>query len=342
MDHLFPIIFWSSAVLLLLLLIFFPRRGMLARFKEYRQARQREQLEDILKYLFGGQQSGHTLSAAELAASLQQPVARTVDLLKRMETQQLIENQEGNYRLTHSGEKSALHVVRAHRLWERYLADEALMPLENVHSMAHRREHGMTVAQVNALDAALGHPLQDPHGDPIPNASGNFRPHDQGSPLPQWQEGKIVKIVHLEDEPPLAFAQILAAGLQVGQVMRVMESNATRLVLTDGQDEFTLAPQVAANVFVSERSETAIVDEDVIPLGELADNQKAEIVRLDDQCMGFTRRRFLDLGFTPGTEIFPELQNSFGDPRAYRLRGTLIALRKEQAAQILVRPQLYQ
>jgi len=53
---------------------------------------------------------------------------------------------------------------------------------------------------------------------------------------------------------------------------------------------------------------------------------------------GFTRRRFLDLGLTPGTIIFPELQNFFGDPRAYRVRGTLIALRKDQAAQIWVKP----
>ena len=46
----------------------------------------------------------------------------------------------------------------------------------------------------------------------------------------------------------------------------------------------------------------------------------------------------MDLGLTPGTLIFPELQNFFGDPRAYRVRGTLIALRKDQAAQIWVKP----
>jgi Fe2+ transport system protein FeoA len=53
---------------------------------------------------------------------------------------------------------------------------------------------------------------------------------------------------------------------------------------------------------------------------------------------GFTRRRFLDLGLTPGTTIYPELGNFFNDPRAYRIRGTLIALRKDQAAQIWVKP----
>jgi len=51
-----------------------------------------------------------------------------------------------------------------------------------------------------------------------------------------------------------------------------------------------------------------------------------------------TRRRFLDLGLTPGTEIYPELKNFFGDPSAYRVRGTLIAMCKNQAAQIWVKP----
>jgi DtxR family Mn-dependent transcriptional regulator len=63
----------------------------------------------------------------------------------------------------------------------------------------------------------------------------------------------------------------------------------------------------------------------------------AEIILLDEACQGFTRRRFLDLGLTPGTRISPELDNSFGDPRAYRVRGTLIALRKDQASQIWVK-----
>jgi Fe2+ transport system protein FeoA len=73
-------------------------------------------------------------------------------------------------------------------------------------------------------------------------------------------------------------------------------------------------------------------------LAELKTDQPAEILMLDDAVQGFTRRRFLDLGLTPGTKILPELGNFFGDPRAYRVRGTLIALRKDQAARIWVKP----
>jgi Fe2+ transport system protein FeoA len=76
---------------------------------------------------------------------------------------------------------------------------------------------------------------------------------------------------------------------------------------------------------------------DAIPLSRLPQGQEAEVVEIDPSVQGFTRRRFLDLGLTPGARVVPELSNFFGDPRAYRLRGTLIALRQDQAEKIWVR-----
>jgi DtxR family Mn-dependent transcriptional regulator len=142
----------------------------------------------------------------------------------------------------------------------------------------------------------------------------------------------------LEDEPALAFAQIMAVGLRPGQTVRILEKNQQRVILTDGEQEYNLAPAVAANVYVRELSKEELVQRESIPLNQLPTEMEAEIVNLDDRCQGFTRRRFLDLGLTPGTKIFPELDNSFGDPRAYRVRGTLIALRKDQAEYIWVTP----
>jgi DtxR family transcriptional regulator, Mn-dependent transcriptional regulator len=60
-------------------------------------------------------------------------------------------------------------------------------------------------------------------------------------------------------------------------------------------------------------------------------------VSLDVNCQGFSRRRLMDLGFTPGARLEPALDTFAGDPRAYRVRGTLVALRRDQAAQIIVR-----
>jgi DtxR family Mn-dependent transcriptional regulator len=330
-------IFWYLLAALLLIYIFVPRFGLLALYADWRSTRQREQVEDALKHLLDREQGGRHASPESLAGSLDLRRVKTTALIASMESQGLVESRGSELHLTAEGERWAMHIVRAHRLWERYLADEARMPLEKVHTEAHRREHRFTDAQLDELDAALGHPSRDPHGDPIPTREGKMQT-DETTPLTAWQADRPARIIHLEDEPAIAYEQILAAGLRLGQTIRILESTPQRYILSDGENEYRLAPAVAANVHVAPLPEGAVLPAGTISLDELKHDQHAEIITLDEAVQGFTRRRFLDLGMTPGTEIYPELQNFFGDPRGYRVRGTLIALRKDQAAQIWVRP----
>jgi DtxR family Mn-dependent transcriptional regulator len=145
-------------------------------------------------------------------------------------------------------------------------------------------------------------------------------------------------VVHLEDEPPIVYAQLLAEGLRLGQILRVLDVTPERVLVTDGDMEFRLAPAIAANVFVAPVTPRAELPPGSLALSELADDTPADVVALDESCQGFTRRRLLDLGFTPGARVTSEMRTFAGDPRAYRIRGVLIALRREQAQQILVRP----
>jgi DtxR family Mn-dependent transcriptional regulator len=329
--------FWYIAVAILLIYIFIPRFGLLALYRNWRAAQQREQVEDALKHLLDREQGGRHASPESLAGTLDLPRVKATTLIASMESQGLVESRGSELHLTAEGERWAMHIVRAHRLWERYLADEARMPLEKVHTEAHRREHGQTADQLDRMEAALGHPSHDPHGDPIPTREGKL-PLDEKTPITSWQADRPARIVHLEDEPAIAYEQILATGLRLGQTIRILESSPQRYILSDGESEYRLAPAVAANVHVAALPEGAVMPAGTISLDELKHDQRAEIITLDEAVQGFTRRRFLDLGMTPGTEIYPELGNFFGDPRGYRVRGTLIALRKDQAAQIWVRP----
>jgi DtxR family Mn-dependent transcriptional regulator len=329
------ILFIVTAIALAMLL--WPDKGLVARWKSWRAAVERAQVEDALKVLLDHRWEGLATSPDALVAHLGLSETTVLRLVTGMEAQGLVQTRGSELALTAEGERWALQVVRAHRLWERYLADEARMPLERIHHEAHRMEHGMTPEQVNELDAALGHPMRDPHGDPIPNRSGQVA-SSCSTPLTAWPVGQPARIVHLEDEPPMAYAQILAEGLRLSQTVRILEASPERYTLTDGENEYRLAPAVAANVCVEPLPEAQALPAGTVPLMALKDRAQAEIVALDEACQGFTRRRFLDLGLTPGTPIYPELTNSFGDPRAYRVRGTLIALRKDQAAQIWVKP----
>jgi DtxR family Mn-dependent transcriptional regulator len=330
-------IYYLLASLLLLIMIFLPRVGVLALYKKSLARHKREQVEDALKHLLDREQNGRHASPESLAGTLDLPRASVMGLILDMEMQGLLESRGTELHLTAEGERWALHVVRAHRLWERYLVDEARMPLSRIHDEAQKREHSFTETQLNELDAALGHPKRDPHGDPIPTREGKMDPAE-GMPITAWQVDRPARIVHLEDEPAIAYEQILAAGLRLGQDIRIIEKAQGRYVLSDGESEYRLAPAVASNVHVAPLPESEILKRVAISLAELKTDQQAEILMLDDAVQGFTRRRFLDLGLTPGTKIFPELGNFFGDPRAYRVRGTLIALRKDQAAQIWVKP----
>lgn len=320
-----------------LILILLPRWGVWARWRQWRTAVERERVQDALKLLLDEQWQLHRINLSDLSARLRLSDKAALRLVERMQAQGLIQMSGGDLQLTQEGRQAALQIVRAHRLLERYLATEARMPLDQVHRRAHRLEHTLTAEAVDQLDADLGYPRQDPHGDPIPGPGGEL-PVVEGVPLTSWEIDQPARIVHLEDEPPLAYAQILAEGLHLGQEVRLLERAPQRYVLTDGEVEYRLAPAVAANVFLEPLREPALAAPGLIKLDELEPNRKGEIVALDQACQGFTRRRFLDLGLTPGAEIYPELLNPFGDPRAYRVRNTLIALRREQAAQVWVRP----
>jgi len=328
---------WIWLLIILVLAIFIPRYGFLALYKDWRSARERIQVEDALKHLLDREQGGRHASPESLAGTLDLPRVKATRLIADMESQDLLETHGAQLHLTTEGTRWAMHIVRAHRLWERYLVDEARMPLSKIHDEAQKREHSFTDEQLNELDAALGHPTHDPHGDPIPSREGKMH-IVENLPITAWQVAEPARIVHIEDEPAIAYDQILAAGLRLGQVIRILERTPQRIVLSDGETEYRLAPTVAANVGVAPLPASEIAKANAVPLATLTQDQHGEIISLDDAVQGFTRRRFLDLGLTPGTTIYPELGNFFGDPRAYRVRGTLIALRKDQAAQIWVRP----
>ena len=301
-----------------------------------RAGRDRQRLEDGLKHLFDLEYRGRHGSLASLSGALGVADHVALALVTRMQTQGLLVARGAEFDLTPQGERLALQVIRAHRLLERYFADEARLPLPQVHAAAERGEHHLTPEAADRLSASMGHPAVDPHGDPIPTKEG-FVPPAAGKPATAWPMDRLARVVHLEDEPPVAYAQLVAAGIFVGQILRIIDASAERLVLTDGENEFNLAPAVAANIFLDAAPASALHPQ-AVRLADLSTGQTASVIGLDEACQGYSRRRLMDLGFTAGANIRAALSTFAGDPRAYEIRGTLVALRREQASQVLVQP----
>ena len=316
-----------------------PQYGVVASVRKHRLGQARERTENALKHLLRQATDGHAASFTSLQGVLRMGDRQLMALTQRLEREGLVRSEGAQFQLTAEGERVALHVLRAHRLWELYLADELGVPIDRVHEAAERAEHSLSKAQLDRLSAAMGHPELDPHGDPIPTGDGSV-PESPGTPLGAWPLSTPGRIVHLEDEPPLAFAQLSAEGLRLGQVIRVIDRSPTRVVLSDGENEYRLAPMVAANIHVAAVTAEHVAEPwpaGVIPLSVLPSGASAEVIALDPAFRGFARRRLLDLGFTPGARIRSDLATFAGDPRAYRLRGTTIALRREQSDCVLVK-----
>ena len=311
--------------------------GLPAKFRNWRKLRERALFEDALKHLLAFEHRGQQGTLESLAGRLGLSQKRLVELIAHMEARGVLHSVGGGLHLSPDGKRWALQVVRAHRLWERYLADEAGVPMEQLHGAAERAEHHLSPERLDALEAQLGHPAHDPHGDPIPGADASLALL-VGVPLTDWPLGETAQIVHVEDEPEVILKQILTTGLRPGSIVRVLESGPKGLILSDGEQEHRLAPVLAANIQVADAPKAPERPAGLVRLADLKEGEEAEVVAIDAQYRGYGRRRLLDLGLTPQARVQPELTNAFGDPRAFRVRGSLIVLRKEQAAQVWVRP----
>jgi DtxR family Mn-dependent transcriptional regulator len=118
--------------------------------------------------------------------------------------------------------------------------------------------------------------------------------------------------------------------------LRLLSRDERRLLFWAGGDEHVLAPMVAANIFVKPiEEEPEPVDGE--QLKSLAIGESAQVIGLAPSLRGAERRRMMDLGLLPGTTVRAENTGAGGSPTAYRIRGALIALRDEQAAQIIIR-----
>lgn len=324
-----------GALVAMCALLFWPKVGIVTRIRQMSHLSERVLLEDALKHVYTCESIGRECTLESLAGQLEVTTGRAADLLSLLADSRLVSNEASGPRLTDAGRDSALRLVRTHRLWERYLADRTGVPAGEWHAEAERVEHTLSSEETDALAARLGHPAWDPHGDPIPTAGGEL-PIVERLSLAGAEPGTTVEIVHLEDEPRAIYDALLSDGLDLGTRMAVIERSGRSVKVRSRGQEWTLDSVVARNVTVRPLPAGTSADEPVRTLATLTPGQSGTVVGLSPACQGSQRRRLLDLGIVRGTEIEAALQSASGDPMAYRVRGALIALRREQAEWIRI------
>lgn len=210
--------------------------------------------ENYLKAIFKiSEKTGTTASTNAIARLMHTSAASVTDMIKRLSEKELIyyEKYKGAT-LTPSGQNIATHLIRKHRLWEVFLVEHLYFSWDQVHDIAEQLEHIKSLELVERLDEFLHYPKFDPHGDPIPDADGNFTFRKQ-LPLADLQIGKQGIVVGVQDHAP-SFLQYLerlqlTLGAEITMVERFEYDESVRIRVKDGEERI-LSKKVSQNLFV--------------------------------------------------------------------------------------------
>lgn len=190
-------------------------------------------VENYLKHiLLLSEGSDELVSMGALATSLAVVPGTATTMVKSLADGGLVEHKPRvGVRLTGDGRRVAINVLRKHRLVETFLVTVLKMDWSKVHDEAEQLEHAISDEVLDRLDALLGHPQTDPHGDPIPSAQGKLSSQVYAT-LATCVTDRPLRVVRVTDQSAefLQFAE--QNGLQPGTPVRVSDRNLTAGLVT--------------------------------------------------------------------------------------------------------------
>jgi DtxR family Mn-dependent transcriptional regulator len=330
-------LFIAISIIILVVILFRPNSKFLNHWRQLRHNRQRAMMEHALKHIYEYESNNIPCTLSSLAGAISENFEKTSKIMDILTSSDLLKLDKENFHLTKEGREYALRIIRLHRLWERYLAEETGLPEPAWHKEADIQEHNLTPEQAEKLNRRLGNPLFDPHGDPIPSSTGDI-PIEQGIILTELDVGTNALITHIEDEPLTIYEKLVEKGFHLGMQVQIKDKYKNKYFLIVDGHEKNISQLEALNINVSPISEEQKIDYTTTTLDSLKNGQQSEIIAISRACHGQQRRRLMDFGILPGTEITVEMESLGGDPIAYFIRGTTIALRRNQAKMIHVKP----
>jgi len=210
--------------------------------------------EDYLKALFhlSVDPEGDGAGTNRLAQYLNVSPASANGMLKKLRAKGLVDHEKyGKPELTKEGRMIAIALIRKHRLWETFLYEKLNFTWDEVHDVAEQLEHIRSEKLIMELDAFLGHPKSDPHGDTIPDADGNFEIKSKLT-LAEVDIGVSCKIVAVKDGSVEFLKYVTKLGLELSSKIKVSalrEFDQSMTIDIDGR-EVNVSRKFAENVFV--------------------------------------------------------------------------------------------
>jgi DtxR family Mn-dependent transcriptional regulator len=190
-------------------------------------------VENYLKHVLLLSEGGDGLvPMGALAEALQVVPGTVTTMVKSLADSGLVEHRPRHgVRLTAEGSRVALNVLRKHRLVETFLVNVLKMDWSSVHAEAEQLEHAISDEVLDRLDALLGHPSTDPHGDPIPSRQGKLDSQVYAT-LATCVVDKALRVVRITEQSPEFLQFVEQNGLLPGESIRVSERNLASGLVT--------------------------------------------------------------------------------------------------------------
>ena len=179
--------------------------------------------QDYLKVIWTAQEwSLEKVSTKMLAERIGVSASTASESIRKLADQGLVDHEKyGAVTLTAAGRRAALEMVRRHRLMETFLVRELGYSWDEVHDEAEVLEHAVSDRMLDRIDAKLGHPTRDPHGDPIPAADGQV-PTPDARQLSMCQNGDAGTVARISDSDPEMLRYFDSVGISLDSRLRVL------------------------------------------------------------------------------------------------------------------------
>ncbi len=194
------------------------------------------------------------ISTNAIAKKLDTKASSVTDMIKKLSEKKVVDYKKyQGVTLTDLGKKAAANIIRKHRLWEVFLVKKLNFSWDEVHDVAEQLEHIKSQKLIDELDAFLGFPKSDPHGDPIPDKDGNItiRKKVKLSTLAQHEESILLSVKDSSDD----FLRYLdKKEIAIGNTIKILaiEPFDRSMQVLVNKKELSITNEVAENLLVKE------------------------------------------------------------------------------------------
>lgn len=210
--------------------------------------------ENYLKAIYHLQTEKEMVSTSALAQQLNTKPASITDMMKKLSAKGLLHYKPYyGFTLSADGKKIALTIIRRHRLWEYFLAQKLGFNWDEVHEVAEELEHVSSKKLIEKLDAYLGFPEFDPHGDPIPDSKGRVKAIQKLS-LYQLPFNQPAYVHHVSNQSSELLELLKHMHITIGTQLEVKKhfqfDNSLQIKIKANKTE-TISEQLAKNIYVT-------------------------------------------------------------------------------------------